>query len=321
MSSNYNNAIERLNNIKWAEIGKKEEVWQILLVQEYFIRISKLQMDLTPEKFRVPYFPYSIAELLETKFNIERPDIDIYELVPKIKDNFNPITYGNYCTCYIELAILLDMNEPLAVTYRDVYEPLIKLFESGGCFYQHDGLMYSGGGGLPRKNADYYSNRREIDISDEALKKYKKNYIGKIIKEMFSKTAQIHSHSIWNIGTNKSIKILGNSIEEMQIEMEKSSDEEVIDYLYSDNIDIVIMAMFEIAERKICDDKVINALIEYSKYMDEQYELYSGWSLGKLALAVLYACDNETARQSYEKIISKIDNLSKGNIGYIARII
>jgi len=67
--------------------------------------------------------------------------------------------------------------------------------------------------------------------------------------------------------------------------------------------------------------KAINALIEYRKYIDEQYELYSCWYLGKLALAVLYACDNETARQSYEKIISKIDNLSKGNIGYIIRII
>jgi hypothetical protein len=73
---------------------------------------------------------------------------------------------------------------------------------------------------------------------------------------------------------NKSIKILGKSIEEMQIEMEKYSDEEVIDYLYSDNIDTVILAMFEIAERQICNDKVINALIEYSKYMDEKYELY-----------------------------------------------
>lgn len=41
---------------------------------------------------------------------------------------------------------------------------------------------------------------------------------------MFNKTGQIHSHGLWNIAANKSIKILGNSIDEMQIEMEKSKD-------------------------------------------------------------------------------------------------
>lgn len=174
MNNNYNHAKERLDNIKWSEIGKNNEVWHIILVSEYFRRISRLQMDLSSERFIPPYYPYSLAELLESKFNINRPNIDIYEIVPEVKETTNYIMCGYYCKYYIELAILLDRNEPLAVKYKDIYEPLIKLFESGGYFHQHDGLIYTGGGGLPRCNVDYYANRKELDISDKALKIYEK---------------------------------------------------------------------------------------------------------------------------------------------------
>jgi len=137
MEKQYNYARERLNNINWDMVGTKESNSNILLLVEYYRRVAKFYDDLKIKKIITPVF-FPMAKILELESNIKRTSVDIYEVCQSLK-HVQRESVRYICENYMELAILVDDGIEIAIKYKDIYEPIIKLFEKGGCYRRsHD---------------------------------------------------------------------------------------------------------------------------------------------------------------------------------------
>lgn len=175
MRKQYNYAVERLNNIDWSIVGEKKNGSNILLLLEYYRRVAKFYDSLKVKKIITPvYFP--IAKILKLEYNIKKPDIDIYEVCPTIKE-INRESVHYLCENYVELAMLVDEGVELAISYKDIYDPIIRLFEKGGCYRNsHDNGYETDGGSIVFSIANL-KKLEEIDISNEGLEYYEETGI------------------------------------------------------------------------------------------------------------------------------------------------
>ncbi|WP_310938419.1 hypothetical protein [Clostridium sp. SHJSY1] len=122
-------AIERINNIRWNEVGKKASEAEADLGYEFLRRLAKF----FKEESIKPIVPLvgNIAKLLgDSEKEVVVSDYCNSEVVEFLGEN---IYKKNIIQYYIQLARYIDKN-PDAAKYISVYEPLIKLLEQGGMF-------------------------------------------------------------------------------------------------------------------------------------------------------------------------------------------
>lgn len=164
MSERVNNAIERINKIKWDNIKSSGRASNGVLVREY-LRRATLFIHSVGVMVKYPFFNAAKAIGKE-------PITDIVKVCPLIEKLDNAL-YKGLCQSYIEWSALADEGEPTAIEYQDLYEPLIKLFErGGGRFSIHHGELIIDSAAYP---LNYWYNNvsaEPMDISDSALDNY-----------------------------------------------------------------------------------------------------------------------------------------------------
>lgn len=124
-----NEAIERINNIRWNKVGKNASEIEVYLGYEFLRRLAKF----FEEESIKPMIPLvaNIAKLLgDTENEVIISDCCNSEVVEFLGDS---IYKKNIIQYYIQLSRYIDKN-PDAIKYMSVYEPLIKLLELGGMF-------------------------------------------------------------------------------------------------------------------------------------------------------------------------------------------
>lgn len=125
----FNQAILRINNIKWDELGIKASKEEADLGYEFLRRLAKFFKEESIKPIR-PLFA-DIAKLLgDTEEEISISDY----CNPKVVNFLGQDLYRkNIIQYYIHLSKYADKNLH-AVKYISVYEPLIKLLEKGGMY-------------------------------------------------------------------------------------------------------------------------------------------------------------------------------------------
>lgn len=124
-----NEAIKRINNIKWDVVGKNTSEVEADLGYEYLRRLAKF----FKEELIVPRKPLAtnIAKLLgDVEEEVVISDYCNTEVAEFLGEE---IYIKNIIEYYIQLAKYGDKN-PDAIKYLSVYDPLIKLLERGGMY-------------------------------------------------------------------------------------------------------------------------------------------------------------------------------------------
>ncbi|RAL24190.1 hypothetical protein [Thermoflavimicrobium daqui] len=109
--------------------------------------------------------------------------------IEKTCSELNQITKGwiarYLCTFYLEWAYLVDQEIKEAIQFKNLYHPIIQLYERGGRISLHHHELICGRYGFPRTLRFVSTDRSEVDLSDEALDEYDHAwYYQKIIDEL-----------------------------------------------------------------------------------------------------------------------------------------
>jgi len=122
-------AVERINNLKWNELGMNFSKVQVDLGYEFLRRLAKFFKDESIKPIKP--FAANIARLMgDTDGDISISDYCNTETVEYLEKNAYKRNIIQY---YIQLAKYAD-KEPKAIKYLSVYEPLIRLLEIGGMY-------------------------------------------------------------------------------------------------------------------------------------------------------------------------------------------
>lgn len=163
MNKRFNDAIQRISEIRWGEMGEIEKKSHVALAKEY-IRRAALLIQSCSLNTKFPFF--NAAQAVG-----KNPKIDIEKVYPQI-GNIENVFARRVCECYIEWSILVDLREPIAIQFCDLYEPLIILFERGGTIGLHHGEVVVGKYAFPLGNPSSIALEDPIDISDSGLEKW-----------------------------------------------------------------------------------------------------------------------------------------------------
>lgn len=150
------NAIERLSNIDWNNIGKNGQEKDMELGIEFLAKMEKFcnEKNITPT---LPFMTdlasffgnYVLSEEILNKCNS-----DLRNIID------NPTMSTVIVKYYIKASVLADSNVKW-VACMDVYEPIIRLFERGGNFvYRERGMSFINSGLLPLANFPWNTNSR-----------------------------------------------------------------------------------------------------------------------------------------------------------------
>ncbi|MGA8942086.1 MAG: hypothetical protein WB502_05125, partial [Thermoactinomyces sp.] len=172
-------ARSRIKNINWDYLDRFRPSHSMLVAE--FIRRGNLFLDYihyNPDNRRAVF---SAAQKLE----IDLP-IDIEETCIELKQ-IKLATTRALCTFYLEWAYLVDKGEPIAVKFKDLYDPIIKLYEKGGIISYHHNELICGHYGFAVNTARILRNSPSFDISDEALNEKDKEYYFKKITDEVKK--------------------------------------------------------------------------------------------------------------------------------------
>lgn len=136
------------------------------LIAEYYRRVGVLLQELSIEGVGIWGGMAQVAK----RDNSQLLD---YEQLPSLCPNLGRVEllliklisfhYLNWC-------ILLDNDDPVATRHKDIYEPMIRLFErGGGMISTHHHELVGGFGAFSRSILASRGDMREFDISDAAL--------------------------------------------------------------------------------------------------------------------------------------------------------
>jgi hypothetical protein len=166
MNKHLDYALNRLSKINWIEDEQSVRNSYSKLVWEYLRRISLLIQRNSIEIFSGYPFVSITSELGGNTIK------NLVELCPYLYDIRNTYT-ATVCEGYIEWAMLIDEGNPVALECKDLYEPLIKLFERG-CINigKHGGCISIGASIMPIPALEFTASKEPIDISDKALDEY-----------------------------------------------------------------------------------------------------------------------------------------------------
>lgn len=157
---NLNMAIERISSINWSEVGKRNSNSHIQLVREYLRRASIFHNNY-PGKCLYPFLMISNS-ITSPKTNIEEIQI-LYEV--------NNSYHRALVTSYLELNALIDEGNQVAIDNKDLFEPVIKLYERGGIFYRGEGGINVNGSSFPFTIWANLVEIEPVDITDATLDK------------------------------------------------------------------------------------------------------------------------------------------------------
>lgn len=160
MNNMFDDAKRKVFEINWSNIGKIDKISNIALAKEYLRRASVLlkQNSLTA---KFPFFNASKVVSGDTQ-------IDILKICPEF-ESLEQNMAKFVCQWYLEWAILIENGNSVAIEHKDLYEPLIKLFQRGGYIGLHHGDVAVGKYTLPLNHWNYTALEEPINISDEAL--------------------------------------------------------------------------------------------------------------------------------------------------------
>ena len=168
MKGHFLKALERFTKIEWDKIeGDERPLYKQYmdgkLVQEYFRRMAVFLNYISSNlNIKTPTL-ISAAECIGYDY---KSSLDIVDTGIKL-ENYH---IKRLCKSYLAWSILVDMGEPTAIKFYDLYDPMIKLLEiGGGHIWMHHGSLIGGDGfGMH----DFYRSLSEcspIDISDDVL--------------------------------------------------------------------------------------------------------------------------------------------------------
>ena len=159
------NACKRLNNVQFDRISMTNRESDMKLVIEYARRVAMLKSNNPNLQISHPLFFKA-----ETVFGIEIRQ-DVLEVCPVLKEIKNSYVKG-VCLEYLKFAYLVGEAHPIAMGHKDLYDPLIKLYERNGLFGLHNGEIVTGGCGWAPGKLEYMMTIEPIDISDVELDEY-----------------------------------------------------------------------------------------------------------------------------------------------------
>ncbi len=165
MKQKFVSACERLNRIEFDKISMTNRKSDMNLVIEYARRVAVLKNDYPNLQITHPLFFKA-----ETVFGVEISQ-DMLVVCPVLKEVKNSYIKG-VCLEYLKFVYLIDEAHPIATEHKDLYEPLIKLYERNGLFGLHNGEVVAGGCGWGPGKQEYMMMLEPIEISDIALDEY-----------------------------------------------------------------------------------------------------------------------------------------------------
>lgn len=150
-----NQAIERISAIDWNCIGKRESRSHAHLCSEYLRRASIFLNDFPGSCI----YPFIVISNSITK---SPENIGELQVLDKINNSYHRVIVNSY----LELNALIDEGNRIAIENKDLFEPVIKLYERGGSFYKRGGFVNVAGESF--KIVDR-TRKEPLDISDHYL--------------------------------------------------------------------------------------------------------------------------------------------------------
>lgn len=132
-----NEAIEQVDLIVWKynqERTSEEIKIDKELVREYFRRL-RVFLDYLNKDSNYPYI--DPVELIQKESNLKYEEVE--ELCKNIKQ-INGIP-KSFCMMHIIWNSMVDQGDPIAIKFKDLFEPLINLFQKGGYWSTEHGIL------------------------------------------------------------------------------------------------------------------------------------------------------------------------------------
>ncbi|CAN7760451.1 hypothetical protein [Paenibacillus sp. LjRoot56] len=133
-----NQAIENINTINWMnnhERTEEECKMDVLFVKEFFKRLS-LFLDFLSVESKYPYIDPVKLINKESKIDYDK----VFELCPNLIKAPNGVTQA-LCVNHVIWSSLADEGDPIAIQFIDLFKPLIDLFNGGGSWRTHHGML------------------------------------------------------------------------------------------------------------------------------------------------------------------------------------
>jgi len=156
-------AAARLSKIDWRSYGRSNRRSDCVLVNEYLRRAAQFAQVTSIETAR-PFF--DAAKAIGREDAVPSEAID--ELRGSIGRSANVFAW-RICELYLSWCALVDSEEPTAIRFHDLFEPLILLFERGGELGFHHGELLVGRFTVPFHNWREMAALQPYDISEKAL--------------------------------------------------------------------------------------------------------------------------------------------------------
>ncbi|WP_128102041.1 hypothetical protein [Paenibacillus sp. DCT19] len=146
-------------------MGKEEPNRPSLGILLYeFLRRSSQFYDFINQEPRKRLAIFSAADMCDMKL-----PIDIYDYCDELNEIKDESLVKSACKSYLEWAYLSGENESVALTFQDLYVPIIKLFSRGGRIRYHNGELVYGWAARARIIPLEMSAVEPEDISDTTL--------------------------------------------------------------------------------------------------------------------------------------------------------
>lgn len=165
--SSFIESVNRLKRIDWEKVGTYDKASNVALVREYIRRASLFKLTFSIGG----HFPiFSAAYDIGKDINV-----DINSVCPALAD-FNNHYMWHISKFYLEWATLIDEEVPEAIQFRDLYDPLIMMYQRGGMWYPRKGEVNVGSYSFPLIKISEIALELPIDISESVLEKLDHEY-------------------------------------------------------------------------------------------------------------------------------------------------
>ncbi|WP_063565761.1 hypothetical protein [Paenibacillus sp. O199] len=127
---NFYQAIKRISAIDWSCIGNKQARSYVHMSKEYLRRAS-IFFQYYPGPCR---YPFVIISISITKSQVS---VDELQILKEIDNSY----VREIATSYLELNVLIDEGNQIAIENKDLFVAAIKLYERGCHFFIRAGLI------------------------------------------------------------------------------------------------------------------------------------------------------------------------------------
>ncbi|MGO4786534.1 hypothetical protein AB4124_03690 [Paenibacillus sp. 2KB_20] len=169
MNQLFEDARTIIRSINWEKEELNRPSHGVLMYE--FLRRASQFYDFINQEPRKRLAIFSAADMC----GIQLP-IDIYNYCDELNEIKDESLVKSACKSYLEWAYLSGKNESIALTFQDLYDPLIKFFNRGGRVRYHNGELVYGWAARARIVSTEMSMVELEDISDSTLDKLDKDW-------------------------------------------------------------------------------------------------------------------------------------------------